>query len=105
MSHLKDKKKVVCLLKDIIYLGLVYGAIFKSDRQTKVLVTPLSYGLIGYTNNNYTDDHKDYKLVMGNCFYINRAIMSWSSKKQQTISASTTEVEYIALRYGILESI
>ena len=34
---------------------------------------------------------------MGHYFFIYRAIVSWYSKKQKTVSISTIEVEYIIL--------
>ena len=41
---------------------------------------------------------------MGNCF-LNGAIVLWSSKKQQTVSTSTTEAEYIALGHAASEAV
>ena len=42
---------------------------------------------------------------MGNCFFLNGAIVLWSSKKQQTVSTSTTEAEYIALGHAVSEAV
>lgn len=66
---------------------------------------PPPYGLIRYADNNFAGDPEDRKLVMGNCFFLNGAIFSWSSKKQQTGSTSITEVEYIALGYAGREAV
>ena len=57
----------------------------------------LLYNLISYANSNFIKDSKDYKLVIGYCFFLNGALVLWSSKKQQTIPKLTTKVEYIAL--------
>ena len=78
-------------------LGLVYG-------QTTVRDS-LPYCLIGYTNSNFAGDPEDCKSVMGYYFFLNEAVVSWSSKKQRTISMSTTETKYIALGYAAREAI
>ena len=77
-------------------LGLVCGK--KSDGTSPT--SPLPYALIEYADSNFSSDHEDQKSVMGNCF-LNGAIVLWSSKKQQTVSTSTTEAGYIAARESV----
>lgn len=79
-----------------MHLGITYGT---SE------VDPKPYGLMGYANSNYAGDPEDRKSVMGHCFFINGAVASWCSKKQQTVSTSTTEAKYIALGHAVRESI
>jgi hypothetical protein len=43
--------------------------------------------------------------ILGYTFMFNGGAVSWSSKKQDTISLSTTEVEYIALTHATKEAI
>ena len=63
------------------------------------------YGLIGYADSNFAGDPEDQKSVMGNSFFLNGAVVSWSSKKQRTVSTSTTESEYIALGHAAKEAV
>lgn len=88
-----------------MHLGLKYGGTLKTDGQTKAPDAPPPYGLIGYTDSNYAGDPEDRKSVMGYCFYVNGALVSWCSKKQRTVSTSTTEAEYIALGHAARESV
>lgn len=105
VGHLKVAKRVVRYLKGTMHLGLMYGGTLQSDGQTLAPVAPPPYGLVGYANSNYAGDPEDRKSVMGNCFYVNGAVVSWCSKKQRTVSTSTTEAEYIALGHAARESV
>lgn len=96
VGHLKAAKCVIRYLKGMMQIRIIYGV---SD------LNPALYRLIGYVDSNYAEDPKDRKSVMGHCFFINRAIVSWCSKKQQTMSTSTTKAKYIALGHAIQESI
>lgn len=78
---MKVAKKVVWYLKDIIYLGLVYGSKLKDKKKTKTSTVFFPFGLIGYRNNDYVGDPKDSKLVIGYCYFINKVIISQYSKK------------------------
>src|SRR5947208_12697655 len=52
--------------------------------------------LVGYSNSDYGGNLDDGKSTSGYAFYIGSTIFSWSSKKQQTVTLSTCEAEYIA---------
>ncbi|MCO5571978.1 hypothetical protein L7F22_025729 [Adiantum nelumboides] len=47
----------------------------------------------------------DRKSISGNAFFLGTGAISWSSKKQNTISLSSTEAEYIALTTSACEFI
>ena len=52
--------------------------------------------LAGYFNANCTGNADDRKITSSGCFYLGNNLISWMSKKQNSISLSTTEAEYIA---------
>ena len=56
-------------------------------------------GLFGYCDADWSGDRDDRKSVSGYCFFVNpeSAAISWSSRKQQTVSLSSAEAEYMAI--------
>src|SRR4051812_25475157 len=56
-----------------------------------------SFNLIGYTDSDWAGDKVERKSTSGGCQFLGRSLVSWSSKKQNCVSLSTTEAEYIAV--------
>jgi hypothetical protein len=61
-------------------------------------------GLLGYTDADGSMD-EERKAISGYAFLIDGGAVSWSSKKQEIISLSTTESEYVAATHGVKEAI
>ena len=76
-DHLQAAKRVIRYLKSTIHLELAYG--HRPDGSSQIILTP--YGLIGYSDSNFVGDPEDRKSVMGYCFFLNGAVVSWSTKK------------------------
>ena len=51
--------------------------------------------LVGYSDANWAGNPDNRKSTLGGCFYVDTNLVSWMSKKQNSISLSTTEAEYI----------
>lgn len=75
--HLHTAKRGIRYLKRIIKIEQIFDQ--KSGKQLPR--DPSPYGLVSYIDNNFFRDSKDQKLVMGHCFFLNRVMVSWSSKK------------------------
>lgn len=105
MGYLKTTKKVLWYLKGTMHPKLTYKNVLQLINQTKALMAPESYGFIEYAGSKYAGDHEDCKLVIRYYFYLNRALISWCSKRQQTLLTSTTEAKYIAFRYVAKKSL
>ena len=60
--------------------------------------------LIGYADADGSMA-EDRKAISGYAFMINGGAVSWSAKRQQIISLSTTESEYIAATYAAKEAL
>ena len=52
---------------------------------------------VSYCDSNYATDPNDRKSVSGMIHTIGGTIVNWASKKQSTVTLSSTEAEYIAL--------
>uniref|UniRef100_A0AAV1VG84 Reverse transcriptase Ty1/copia-type domain-containing protein n=1 Tax=Peronospora matthiolae TaxID=2874970 RepID=A0AAV1VG84_9STRA len=57
----------------------------------------------GYSDADWAGDHADRKSTSGYVFMLLGTPVSWGSKKQPSVSLSTSEAEYIALSLAIQE--
>ncbi|KAJ9553558.1 LOW QUALITY PROTEIN: hypothetical protein OSB04_017603 [Centaurea solstitialis] len=82
-SHLSAVKRILRYLKKTPSLGLWY---------------PLHSGfdLLAYTDSDYGGCQVDRKSTSGSCQFLGENLVSWSSKKQNCVSTSTAETEYVA---------
>jgi hypothetical protein len=82
-SHLKATKRILRYLKHTQDVGLWYpkGAKFE---------------LIGYFDSDYAGCKVERRSILGTCQLLGRSLVSWSSKKQNSVVLSTTKAEYIA---------
>ena len=53
--------------------------------------------LFGYSDTDFAADTEDRRSTMGYAFILSGAAITWASRKQQAISTSTTEAEYVGL--------
>ncbi|SPT17899.1 unnamed protein product [Triticum aestivum] len=56
------------------------------------------FDLVGFSDADYAGDKVDLKSTSGTCHFLGRSLVCWSSKKQNCVSLSTAESEYIATR-------
>jgi hypothetical protein len=53
------------------------------------------FELIGYSDVDYAGCIVDRKSTSGTCQFLGQSLISWSSKKQNSIAKSTAEAEYV----------
>ena len=82
-SHLIAIKRILRYLKHTPSIGLWYpkGANFE---------------LCGYSDSDYVGCKIDRKSTSEGCHLLGRSLVSWTSKKQNSVALSTAEAEYIA---------
>ena len=56
------------------------------------------FTLCAYTNADWVGSMDDRKSTRGGAFFLGGRLVSWLSKKQDCISQSTTEAEYVATK-------
>ena len=54
------------------------------------------FDLVGYSDSDWAGDLVDRKSTSGTCHFLGRSLVCWSSRKQNCVSLSTAEAEYIA---------
>ena len=82
-SHMTALKRIIKYVKTTAEFGVWY-----SKDTSDVLVR--------YSDADWVGNADDRKSTSGGCFYVGNNLVSWMSKKQNSISLSTTEAEYIA---------
>jgi hypothetical protein len=58
-----------------------------------------TFDLIGYSDADWEGCKIDRKSTSGTCQFLGRSLVSWASKKQNSVALSTVEAEYIATGY------
>lgn len=76
-------------------------------RILRYLAWTLSYGLhlkssstldiMAYSNSDWASDQDDRKSTSGYCVFLGNSLISWSARKQPTVSRSSTEAEFRSL--------
>jgi hypothetical protein len=54
-----------------------------------------TFDLIGYSDVDYAECKINRKITSGTCQFLGRSLMSWASKKQNSVALSTTEADYV----------
>ena len=83
-SHLTAVKRIIRYVNETPDYGLWYS---KDSNDC----------LAGYSDVDWAGSVDDRKSTSGGCFYLKNNLVSWMSKKQNFVSLSTAEAEYIAV--------
>ena len=82
--HWNATKAILSYLKGTLDYGIKYTDAFDVE-------------LTGYSDSDWAGNPDDRRSTTGYAFGIGSGVVSWSSKKQLTVSLSSTEAEYKAL--------
>jgi hypothetical protein len=58
-----------------------------------------TFDLIVYSDADYAGFKIDRKSTSGTCQFLGRSLVSWASKKQNSVALSIAEAEYIAVEH------
>ena len=90
-AHWQAAKGVLRYLAGTAQLGIIFGG-----QET---------GLQAYTDADYAGDIDTRRSTTGYVYIFNGGAISWSSRLQQTVAASTTEAEYMAAAAVVKEGL
>nr|GEY13640.1 hypothetical protein [Tanacetum cinerariifolium] len=82
--HVSPVKRIFRYLKETINLGLWYSKDF-------------SFDLTAYSDADHVGCHLDRKSTSGSVQFLGEKLVCWSSKKQNYVSISIAEFEYVAV--------
>ncbi|XP_022864057.1 uncharacterized protein LOC111384068 [Olea europaea var. sylvestris] len=82
-SHISSARRIIRYVSGTVDLGIFYSRNSNLD-------------LVGYSDADWAGNADDRKSTTGGCFYMGSNLVAWLSKKQNSISLSTAEAEYIA---------
>ncbi|XP_022863909.1 uncharacterized protein LOC111383947 [Olea europaea var. sylvestris] len=82
-SHLSSIRRIIGYVNGTVDLGIFCSRNSNLD-------------LAGYFDADWVGNADDRKSTSGGCFYMGSNLVAWSSKKQNSISLSTADAEYIA---------
>lgn len=84
LFHLNAVKRIIKYVKGTLDYGLYYS---KNSNQN----------LVGFCDADWAGSIDDRRSTSGGCFFLGNNLILWHSKKQNCVSLSTTEAEYIAM--------
>ena len=78
--------------------SLDLGLSFKSSKELK---------LVGFCDSDGGGDPNDRRSISGYCFKVSEfsSVICWSSRKQQTVALSSTEVQYMSISFAAQECV
>ncbi|XP_070054099.1 secreted RxLR effector protein 161-like [Nicotiana tomentosiformis] len=82
-SHMKAVKRILRYLRGAADLCLWYPRGY-------------SFDLVGYADADYTGFHVDKESTSRTAHFLGSCLVSWGTKKQNSVALSTTKVEYLA---------
>ena len=81
-SHITALKRIIKYVKATVEFSVWYSK-------------DTNDALVGYSDVDWVGNVNDRKSTSGGCFYVGNNLVSWMSKKQNSISLSIAEAEYI----------
>ena len=96
MQHWQTAKGLLRYLAGTAEYGITFGGGSSSAAPS---------GLHGYCDADYAGDTDTRRSTTGYVYILNGGAICWSSKRQQTVAASTTEAEYMAAAAAVKEGL
>ncbi|XP_021624975.1 uncharacterized mitochondrial protein AtMg00810-like [Manihot esculenta] len=105
--------KITAMQSTIFFDSTLYKSIVGGLHILRYLKATTSYGLLFsksldtnlnvYMDVDWASDLDDRKSTTGFAIFMDKNLIYWNSKKQQTVAKSSTEAEYRAIGFAIIE--
>jgi hypothetical protein len=92
-KHLRGARQALRYVKGTRKFGISFSALGKGQK------------VEGYVDSDYAGDCTDRRSTYGSVFMLLGGPLAWYSRKQRSVSTSTTEAEYVALCQGSKEAV
>jgi hypothetical protein len=99
-EHYTAAKRVFRYLRGTTHHGITYHG--KDTANKASSIQPMLYG---YCDSDYANDRVDRRSYTGYAFYLGHSVVSWQSRKQTTVTLSSTEAEYMAASEAVKEAL
>ena len=90
--HFQAAKRVIRYIKGTCNFGIKY-------------TRSRDFKLFGYSDSDWGGSIDDLKSISGYCFSLGSAVFSWNSKKQETVTQSTAEAEFVAVTAAVNQAL
>nr|XP_023918602.1 uncharacterized protein LOC112030148 [Quercus suber] len=78
-----------------LYRSIIGSLLYLTTSRPDIAFSGSNACLAGYSDADWAGSVDDRKSTSGGCFYLGNNLVSWMSKKQNFVSLSTAEAEYI----------
>ncbi|KAL5705698.1 hypothetical protein ACHQM5_023965 [Ranunculus cassubicifolius] len=98
-NHLAAAKRVLRYIKGSQAHGIWY------KKNTEVKMQNSEVKLLGFCDSDWAGSVDDMKSTSGYTFTVGSGVVSWSSKKQETVAQSSAEAEYVSAALATSQAI
>ncbi|KAL6322407.1 hypothetical protein AAG906_007961 [Vitis piasezkii] len=90
-----------------MYKGIIGSLIYLTASRPDIMYSVClwypkgdNFELIGYSNADFANCKVERKNTSGTCHFLGHSLVSWHSKKKNSVALSTAEAKYIAVVFG-----
>ncbi|KAL6334387.1 hypothetical protein AAG906_014965 [Vitis piasezkii] len=100
-SIMLDKDEKGKSIDSTMYRGMIGSLLYLTASRPDIMYSSDNFELIGFSDTDFVDCKVERKNTSGTCHFLGHSLVSWHSKKQNSVVLSTGEVEYIAPVYVV----
>ncbi|KAL6320020.1 hypothetical protein AAG906_003117 [Vitis piasezkii] len=83
-----------------MYRGMIGSLLYLTASRPDIMYSGDNFELIEYSDDDFAGCKVERKDTSGTCHFLGHSLVSWHSKKQNSVALSTAEAEYIARSIG-----